>query len=82
MTQSVSGHGSTLPSRSELSKVEETVTTDSMEHTPQVSLLCFSLLFCGYEDANVSVKLVGTLRRYSAEQVLIFSTVKKRGSNQ
>ncbi|XP_064889438.1 dynein axonemal heavy chain 10 isoform X2 [Columba livia] len=36
MTQSVSGHGSTLPSGSELSKVEETVTSDSMEHTLQL----------------------------------------------
>lgn len=50
--ESVSGHLSTLSSESELSKLEQRFTTDSMEHTSQVSLLCFTLFFCGYEDAG------------------------------
>lgn len=73
-SESVSGHVSTLPSGSELSKLEQRFTTDSIEHAPQVNVVFHSVLLWmrrGWlSDANVSIKLVGKLRRYSAEQVL------------
>lgn len=49
--ESVSGHVSALSSQAELSKLEQHFATVS------VSLLCFTLFFCAYDDAGFLMEM-------------------------